>query len=235
MTSDTKLLSPAAETDQANWQSKAKDGRTSMNPVENIFQEFIDAIHTATDTPEFERVATRLAQSLGFERFAYLRLTGDTPLLISSYPKSWTSRYFDLGYQQIDPVVRRARFENAVFSWGGKASIPEATRAQRRFFDEATAFGIRSGITVPIRGGFGRMAALTLATGEREAHPEELVAKLKDVVQLAGLYFHTHVAVRLDRPARGQGVGAELTQRERQCLAWTAQGKNVADIAVLSG
>ncbi|WP_249791556.1 response regulator transcription factor [Bradyrhizobium sp. SRL28] len=26
---------------------------------------------------------------------------------------------------------------------------------------------------------------------------------------------------------------SELTQRERQCLAWTAQGKTVADIAVL--
>ncbi|WP_346731313.1 helix-turn-helix domain-containing protein [Bradyrhizobium sp. 1] len=49
-----------------------------------------------------------------------------------------------------------------------------------------------------------------------------------------GLYFHAHVASRLDVPFVAQQLsGSELTQRERQCLAWTAQGKTVADIAVL--
>ncbi|WP_083219200.1 autoinducer binding domain-containing protein [Bradyrhizobium icense] len=158
-----------------------------MSPVESIFQEFIDAIQTATKADEFERVATRLTQRLGLQRFAYLRLTGDTPTLISSYPKSWTSRYFQLGYQQLDPVVRRARAEHALFSWGGEGSSPVGNREQRRFFDEATTFGIRSGITVPIRGGFGRMAAFTLATGDRDVHPERLVADWKDLVQLVGV------------------------------------------------
>jgi LuxR family transcriptional activator of conjugal transfer of Ti plasmids len=204
-----------------------------MIPVDNIFQEFIDAIQTANDMDAFERVATRLTLSLGFQRFAYLRLTGDTPMLISSYPSSWTSRYFKLGYQQIDPVVRRARVEHALFSWGGDPSVPTGNREQRRFFDEATTFGIRSGITMPIRGGFGQMAAFTLATGDRELHPKQLVTELKHMVQLAGMYFHTHVVVRLDLPPTAQTAGAELTQRERQCLAWTARGKTVADIAVL--
>ena len=95
-----------------------------MSPLESIFQEFIDAIQTATNADEFERVATRLTQRLGFQRFAYLRLTGETPMLISSYPKSWTSRYFQLGYQQLDPVVRRARAEDAPFSWGGEGVSP---------------------------------------------------------------------------------------------------------------
>ncbi|MCK1394372.1 autoinducer binding domain-containing protein [Bradyrhizobium sp. 1] len=102
-----------------------------MNLVENTFQEFVDAIHTAGDATAFERVAARIAQKLGFQRFAYLRLTGDTPLLISSYPKSWTSRYFDLGYQQLDPVVLRARIERDLFSWGGPSRPPAGNRAQR--------------------------------------------------------------------------------------------------------
>jgi autoinducer binding domain-containing protein len=89
---------------------------TRMNPHEHIFQEFVDAIQTATNAEAFERVACRVTQSLGFQRFAYLGLTCDTPMLISSYPKSWTSRYFELGYQRLDPVVRRARSEHALFS-----------------------------------------------------------------------------------------------------------------------
>ncbi|UPJ47686.1 autoinducer binding domain-containing protein [Bradyrhizobium sp. 200] len=204
-----------------------------MSRVESIFQEFIDSIQTAVNVDEFERVATRLTQQLGFQRFAYLRLTGDTPTLISSYPKSWTSRYFQLGYQQLDPVVRRARVEHALFSWGGGGSAPVGNREQRRFFDEAATFGIRSGVTVPIRGGFGRMAAFTLATDDREVHLERLVADWKGLVQLAGVYFHSHVSSKLGVPSTDKRSGTELTQRERQCLAWTAQGKTVADIAVL--
>ncbi|MCA6108046.1 autoinducer binding domain-containing protein [Bradyrhizobium cenepequi] len=204
-----------------------------MSPVESIFQEFIDAIQTATNADEFERVAARLTQRLGFQRFAYLRLTGDTPMLISSYPKSWTSRYFQLGYQKLDPVVRRARVEHALFGWGGEGSAPVGNREQRRFFDDAVTFGIRSGITVPIRGGFGRMAAFTLATDDRDVHTERLVADWKDLVQLAGLYFHSHVASRPEVPSTDKIAGSVLTRRERQCLAWAAQGRTVADIAVL--
>ena len=206
----------------------------AMNLVENTFQEFVDAVHTAGDVIAFERVAARAVQKLGFQRFAYLRLTGDTPLLISSYPKSWTSRYFELGYQQLDPVVLRARMERDLFSWGGASRAPAGNREQRQFFDEATTFGLRSGITVPIRGGFGQMAAFTLATGDRDINLDRLVGEWRDIVHQVGLYFHVHVASRLDVPfVAQQHTGSELTQRERQCLAWTAQGKTVADIAVL--
>ncbi|MCK1479507.1 autoinducer binding domain-containing protein [Bradyrhizobium sp. 197] len=205
-----------------------------MNLVENSFQEFVDAIQTAADANAFERIAARLAQKLGFQRFAYLRLTDEAPMLISSYPKSWTSRYFHLGYQQLDPVVLRARVERDLFSWGGAACAPAGSRAQRQFFDEATTFGIRSGITVPIRGGFGRMAAFTLATDDRKTDLDRLAGECRDIIHQAGLYFHVHVAARLDAAfVTRQLTRSELSQRERQCLAWTAQGKTVADIAVL--
>lgn len=204
-----------------------------MRSIEHSFQEFADAIQTARRDDEFERVATRVTQRIGFRWFAYLRIVEDAPKLISSYPKSWTGRYFDLHYEQLDPVVRRARIEHDLFSWGAGASTPSGTREQRKFFEEATTFGIESGITVPIRGGFGRMAAFTLATDDRNMRPERLVAKSKDVVQLLGLYFHTHVAARLGTECDQPDANGVLTQRERQCLAWAARGKTVADTAVL--
>ncbi|MGX9431400.1 MULTISPECIES: autoinducer binding domain-containing protein [Bradyrhizobium] len=138
-------------------------------------------------------------------------------MLISSYPKSWTSRYFHLGYQQLDPVVIRARVERDLFSWGGASRALAGNRAQRQFFDEATTFGLRSGITVPIRGGFGRIAAFTLATSDREINPDRLIGEWRDVVHQVGLYLHAHVASRLDVPfVAQQHTGSELTQRERQ-------------------
>jgi LuxR family transcriptional activator of conjugal transfer of Ti plasmids len=205
-----------------------------MKSAEHTFQEFVDAVHTADNEAEFERVATRLTRHLGFRWFAYLRLMDYAPVLISSYPKSWTDRYFDLGYQRLDPVVQRARRERGLFSWGGTAPRPIGTREQRRFFDEAMTFGISSGITVPISGGFGRMAAFTLATDEPIARAERLLADSRDVVHLTGLYFHTHATVKLGQNSDPPAGTAILTQRERQCLAWAAQGKTVADTAVLA-
>jgi LuxR family transcriptional regulator, activator of conjugal transfer of Ti plasmids len=206
-----------------------------MKPVERSFQEFTDAIQTADDEIGFERIARRITERLGFRWFAYLRLSDDIPTLISSYPKSWTARYFDLGYQQIDPVVRRARQESELFSWGGSAPKAAGTLEQRRFFDEAMTFGIKSGVTVPIRGGFGRMAAFTMATDESTASVERLVGDCRDVFQLVGLYFHTHVTTKVRTGVKSsEGEGA-LTQRERQCLVWAARGKTVADTAILIG
>ncbi|MBR0954904.1 hypothetical protein [Bradyrhizobium canariense] len=69
-----------------------------MKVIENIFQEFVDAIQTATDAEAFERVGMRLTQRLGFQRFAYLRLNGDTSMLISSYPKSWTGEAYQFDW-----------------------------------------------------------------------------------------------------------------------------------------
>jgi LuxR family transcriptional activator of conjugal transfer of Ti plasmids len=204
-----------------------------MKSIECSFQEFTDALQTADDQIGFERIARRITGRLGFRWFAYLRLSDDVPMLMSSYPKSWTDRYFDLGYQQLDPVVRRARREIELFSWGGGMPKALGTLEQRRFFDDAMTFGIKSGLTVPIRSGFGRMAAFTMATDEPTASVERRMDHCRDLFQLVGLYFHTHVTAKVPTAAKlpeGEGV---LTQRERQCLAWAARGKTVADTAVL--
>ncbi|WKA26487.1 helix-turn-helix transcriptional regulator [Bradyrhizobium roseum] len=203
-----------------------------MKLTEEAFQEFVDALETAADEEGFERVASRVIRGLGFQRFAYLRMTDDTPALLSSYPKSWTERYFDLRYQMIDPVVQRAAKEYDLFSWGG-APIIGAAKEQQRLFEEATTFGIKSGITVPIRMGFGRIAAFTFATAESIAGTNRLLLETTDVLRLIGLYFHAHVSVRLDRPLGKPRDKAALTQRERQCLSWVARGKTISDVAVL--
>jgi LuxR family transcriptional activator of conjugal transfer of Ti plasmids len=203
-----------------------------MTLTDEAFPEFVDALETAADEEGFERVASRVTRRLGFQRFAYLRIADDRPALISSYPKSWTTRYFDLCYQKIDPVVQRAAKEYDPFGWGGGAIIGGA-REQQRFFDEATTFGIRSGVTVPIRTGFGRIAAFTIATAESVADTNRLLVETSDILRLIGLYFHTHVSARLDRPFEKPLERPVLTQRERQCLSWVARGKTIADIAVL--
>lgn len=96
---------------------------------EQIFQEFIDAIQT--DRKRYGRLRTSrnaIRPEARLSEFAYLRLNGDTPTLISSYPKSWTNRNFQLRYQQLDPIVLRARVEHTLFNWGGDLRTPAENR-----------------------------------------------------------------------------------------------------------
>src|SRR6476646_11843492 len=52
---------------------------------------------------------------------------------------------------------------------------------------------------------------------------------------MVGLTYHAHVSAMIGRtPPNGQ-KGSPLTQRERQCLAWTSDGKTMQDIAELLG
>lgn len=206
-----------------------------MKRTEYLFEEFVDALQTAEDGHAFERVASRVAHGLGFRWFAYLRMGDGQPSLISSYPKSWTNRYFRLNYQSLDPVVQRARAERGVFSWDAQGATPRSNRAQLRFFEEAKTYGIRSGITVPIRGGFGQMAAFTLATDDPLMRPDHVLAGSGDIVQFVGIYFHAHLSERTIATSVAAKEAAPLSQRERQCLAWAARGKTLAETAVLMG
>ncbi len=204
-----------------------------MSAIEHSFQEFLDALQTGADEGAFEKIGERVAQRLGFRWFAYLSLSDDVPRLISSYPRSWTTRYFELGYEAIDPVLRRARTGRQIFSWDGQVKMPRSRRL-KSFFDDATTFGIKTGVTVPVAVGFGRLAAFTFASQERSAALDRLVAGSADILHLVGLHFHTHLVIRLAQH-HSTGQHHTLTQRECQCLAWSARGKSIADIATIVG
>ncbi|WP_454634475.1 response regulator transcription factor [Bradyrhizobium cenepequi] len=63
--------------------------------------------------------------------------------------------------------------------------------------------------------------------------PERVLAGSGDIVQLVGIYFHTHLSERTIATSVAVEDAATLSQRERQCLAWAARGKTLAEAAVL--
>lgn len=206
-----------------------------MGAFERLLEEFADAVNTAEGASGFEKVARRTAEQLGFRWFAYLDIVSGQPAIVSSYPKAWIRRYAERDYQRLDPVVRRVSRDKKIFSWSSSAPNRSVSQAERQFFDEAGTFGIKAGLTIPIRGGFGRTVAFTLAVDEKAMVIERPATELLEIVQLIAVYFHAHLSAerrRCPRVSDGQDI---LTQRERQCLTWTAQGKTMTDIAVLVG
>ena len=196
------------------------------------FDDFVDALETAADESGFKAAADRFAEKLGYRWFAYLGFSDPTLKVLSSYPRSWRHEYLQNRYEEIDPVIRLARSSQRLFQWDrGTLRLPSSS--QQRFFSAAAKFGIRSGATVPIRGGFGRFATFTLAGNEVE-RIEFRLPEATDILQLAGLYYHAHVYAKLQLGLT-RLADAPLTQRERQCLFWAARGKKMPETAIILG
>lgn len=204
-----------------------------MKKAERAFHEFIDAVYIANTKEEFQRVGERAAQALGFRWFCYFEGGDSDPTLVTSYPKCWLDRYCDEQYQDIDPVLRQARTLGPAFLWDASDAAKTRSINERRFFDDALAFGIRAGITVPIGAGYGRFAAFTFATDDRIPALDRLADKSKNLLQMMGVSYHAHVKARMSDPVDFDGESALLTFRERQCLGWASSGKTMQEMAMI--
>lgn len=204
-----------------------------MGSRDIVFQNFLDGLCTAAGEGALRAVAERATQQLGFNWFAYLGLGPEGPILISTYDRAWTDRYFEESYDRIDPVVSQARRGQGIFAWDGEAPEVLESRPQRRLFLEAGDFGIKSGITIPIRGAFGRFAALTLSGDARGLVVERMLSQSGDVLQMMALHFHARVDLTMRRESGGPT--SNLTQRETECLAWSSRGKTMPEVAEILG
>lgn len=94
----------------------------------------------------------------------------------------------------IDPVVTIAERAMHPFRWSqieSAGSTPETVR----FFGDAAAFGIRSGVSIPMRGGFGRTALLTLAS-DRPGTDAEVRNVVHAITAVAFVHVHLNRLVR---------------------------------------
>ena len=202
-----------------------------MKDLKRACNEFVDCLHSADTEDDFRRVAERTAHALGFRWFAYFAPRANARNLISSYPKNWTNRYFDEGYDDIDPVLQKPRTPCRMLLWDGRDARTAKSAKERRLFDDALSFKIRTGLTVRIPASQGQFAAFTLAADDRSLGLDRFIETSQDLLQMVGLTYHAHVSAKIGRTSVGDGMASPLTQRERQCLAWISDGKTMEDIA----
>jgi LuxR family quorum-sensing transcriptional regulator LasR len=173
------------------------------------------------------------AQGLGFDHvlFAVIpqpKVNAGEVYLRSNYPGQWRDHYDRHNLRSADPTVEYCFRSNSPFVW-----MPQSFRTpeQRALYEDAAAFGLKVGVTLPIRGVDGEVGMLTCV---RDEHPGP--AFLKDLNQNLGglsllrdvafdsLYQYVHAAAT---PAEDAPV---LTAREMECLHWMCAGKTAWEI-----
>jgi DNA-binding CsgD family transcriptional regulator len=201
-----------------------------------VFERFMDRLSESVDELDFHGAMAGAAAEFELHTFAYLYLPpqrSGRPKVISNYPDRWTAHYLRNRYQQLDPVVARAQCGGCPFRWGADLDCIETSQAQQQLFDEASEFGIRCGLTIPIVDRRGCVAAVTFAADEPNPAFFRVAERYEQALQLMSTCFHIHVRRKLSSDRVVDGV--VLTPREYECLQWAARGKSAWDIGCILG
>jgi len=192
------------------------------------FERLTERVALARDDAMVRAILEKLTREAGFGAYAYLNLRAETQTAISNYDVEWQQRYFEKSYALIDPVVRNARNQPEAFAWSNETSL-RISKDRRNFYGEAAEFGIRSGVTIPIKTGFGRMAMLTLASEEANC---ALGQSLNPVLAASAVaQLHAKLENLGGKPTHHTPI--RMKSDELTCLRWSAEGKSMKAIAII--
>lgn len=180
-----------------------------------------------------------MIDDLGLEHFSFIVLTppnrrpfGIVNTLRTSYPDEWTGRYMAKRYFELDPVTDLARDSARPFFWGQGRFLRSFKKPQRLVFDEARVFKITYGLGVPVRGPDGSLSVFNVVSSDKR-HLHDVTRGAYGRVTAAAFDMHD-LAIKANTGGAG-GDGVELSIRERECLAWTLEGKTAGEIATILG
>ncbi len=189
----------------------------------------IDVLSLSSDEHSIRLALLTFAQQCGFEKFAYVNLRyGDTEAF-SNYPQEWQEIYLANDYQRIDPVVTAARRALKPFYWSAPPQRPEPMSEEREFYRHASRYGIVSGLSIPIRIGFGRTAILTLASHLPAFKGEGIIDDIQAITATTLVHAKLKGRSVMARPR------VQLSGREKECLNWAALGKTIPVTADILG
>ncbi|UFW92134.1 autoinducer binding domain-containing protein (plasmid) [Bradyrhizobium barranii] len=134
--------------------------------MDGQLQALMEAVDVARDERSNRNTIEKFTVSSGFDRYVYSHIHGDDAVVFSDYPTEWLNLYFAKRYTIIDPVVTTAKRSMRMFAWSAEEhKVRRSSREIKQFVSEATDFGLRSGVSVPIRTSYGRAAMIEMDRG----------------------------------------------------------------------
>ena len=207
---------------------------------------YVEQLADVASTAEIASRLQEVLEQLGFDRYSYVharpplgkKIRSFVPLgsrsgkqvheFLATLPDGWVDHYLAHDYGDLDPTFQAAMTHLLPFRWREIGGRNDLTSGQRKVLDEAQDHGIAFGATIPIHGPDSGLSALNVVCGGSERQFDEAFQQgYRDLVWIA---VNTHQAfLSLAEDAAVQGR-VRLTDRERDCLLWTARGKTAWEV-----
>ncbi|MBL8648267.1 MAG: autoinducer binding domain-containing protein [Sphingosinicella sp.] len=211
-----------------------------MNPEAGelgVIGRFMSDIDRARCVDEAVDVLHDVIIGLGFPQLVYgwtrtpCRVDGKwaaVPLHTRSFPAKWDRDWER--HSPHDPYFRNSYVTGETDWKDVRDRREELSVEEQACIDYAADWGLHQGLTVPVASR-GRFAFIT-AVGDptNGSRWQDSVEAARPLLKLVAHYFDSVVAQRFhEMPATAR----PLSERELECLAWSARGKTIEDIATI--
>lgn len=199
------------------------------------FHESLQRFSVANSIDEIKELCNYFVAMFGFSAYVYAlripsQLSESRLIIITTYPDEWIEHYFLNDYALSDPIMAHAQKFVVPIQWQDLSA--EISKSGRKIMNEAGEFGLKSGITVPVHTPYGEMAVFSMALDRDTKYANDVTKHVLPFVHLLATYLHE--AVRRVSDVVGPDDGKNhLSERERECLRWVADGKTSWEIAKL--
>jgi LuxR family quorum sensing-dependent transcriptional regulator len=189
--------------------------------------QLVEHLERQKDIPSLLASFQKLVQAFGLTSFCIgslsnTRIKRPNRRWDGNWSIDWELHYAAHDYLSEDPLVEQMQRAPRPFRWS--SVFVRADAGRRRVLEDASSFGLKEGICIPIHGPAGPTAGLSLATGDYDLAPRD-----ERALEMASLYLHARMAVL--RAECTAGVARSLAPRERECLEWVAAGKTDWEIS----
>lgn len=195
--------------------------------------DFAQASFSVATMDELHAAFGRAIARHGFDHYACTVLRPTDALndavataIAVKYPADWIAQYVEADYAAIDPIMTKSLSTAEPFFW---ADLVGLSSRQTRMFSEAADAGLRTGIGLPIHSPFGEVFVMSVASPQRDI---DLRRARLEMYLLAAQFRLVHLELVPGGPGQAQ---PKLTDRERECLLWSARGKSSWDIGMIIG
>lgn len=145
-------------------------------------------------------------------------------VLLDSWPREWSLRYFSHGYLNRDPTIGLVRRASEPFTWNEVDKRCRLSASARRVMQEATEFRLTDGLTLTFSSLERRPIGFSIAGERLELDPSE-----RKAVELIAAFALAQVIEICEGSGTRQIV--RLSPRQHDVLRWAAEGLTIDEIA----
>lgn len=174
-----------------------------------------------------------LARGLGFDSVMYAALPSkhanlETSFLHSNYSEKWRVHYDSSKLHYVDPTVRHSMDHVTPLVWKPETFTQKDEHA---LYEEASHFGIRSGMTFPMHGCNGEAGLISFATDMLPGNDfnERLTHYMADLSLVRDYAFESSLKY-IKAHSQAEPV-PHLTKRELEVIKWVMAGKSSWEIS----
>lgn len=203
----------------------------------------LNRLKSVSEESEFSSLMEQSCQSLGFDHFHYhlvntqelarTKLTDLAPNVFytSTYDRKWIDHYLKEDYMNSDPVMQDTFRAREPIVWDEHYRRDTRTKGEEKVMAAACDYGIRRGMSIPIRGPAGEYGALSVHSSLKDTEFYKLVNARRYELDL--LAYHAHDLAFRKFQRNGVPKHVPLSDREIEVLRWTADGKTAWEIATI--